>query len=85
MNYKPMIPHIKEYPDWHTPVAVRNDRVFGILTICKHCLNKVAPQSKWPSRLCALLKEYPEIPRDRMGFPANWTSCPIWKEKGNGG
>jgi abortive infection bacteriophage resistance protein len=81
LGVKPMIPH---QPEWQTPVKVGNDRVFAILTICKHGVNYVAPQSQWPSRLQALLKNYSDIPRASMGFPANWTACPIWKELDNG-
>ena len=32
-------------------VLVKNDRIFGILTICKFCLDRIAPQSGWPDRL----------------------------------
>ncbi len=82
---KPIIPRIDVYPDWHTPVKVENRRVFAVLTICRLCLGRIAPQSGWPTRLRALLDEFPAIPRPDMGFPANWADCPIWKEVGNGG
>lgn len=74
---KPKIP-IKQ-PEWITPVAVSGDRIFGMLTICKWCLDRVAPQSGWSGRLQALLDEYPTVPSLSMGFPANWKHCPIWK------
>ena len=82
LGVKPLIPR---YPQWHEPVKIPNDRVFGILTICKHCLNCVAPQSKWPTHLNKLLTDYPDIPRDSMGIPANWTESPIWKGDVHGG
>ena len=75
LGNKPMIPL---YPEWHAPVEVANDRIFGILTICKHALNRIAPQSRWPDRLKALLDSYPDVPIDSMGFPDNWRECPIW-------
>lgn len=81
---KPIIPYIRDYPDWHTPVKVENRRVFAILTICRHCLGRVAPQSQWPARLRDLFGEYPAIPRVEMGFPVNWADCPIWKGAGYG-
>lgn len=64
--------------DWHTPVRVGNDRMFGILTICKWSLDRIAPQSCWAGRLKALLDEFPAVPTRSMGFPENWTECPIW-------
>jgi abortive infection bacteriophage resistance protein len=43
MGIRPKIP--KKSQLWHTPVEVCNDRIFGILTICKYCLDIIAPQS----------------------------------------
>jgi len=77
---KPIIPRIADYPDWHTPVKVENKKVFAILTICRHCLREIAPQSKWMERLETLLAGFPTIPKSYMGIPDNWKECPIWKE-----
>ena len=82
---KPIIPAIYKYPDWHTPVKITNSRLFAILTICRHCLRCVAPQSRWVERLRALLVEYSAIPIKEMGFPANWKDSPLWKEDSHGG
>lgn len=76
LGLKPKIP--KNDPNWNIPVVVPNNRIFGILTILKHCINEIAPQSHWPERLKALLIDYHEIPLERMGFPENWELCPIW-------
>jgi hypothetical protein len=57
----------------------------AVLTICRHCLGRIAPQSGWPARLRTLLDEFPAIPRSDMGFPANWAESPIWKEVGHAG
>jgi abortive infection bacteriophage resistance protein len=73
---KPKIPN-KDIR-WHDPVKVGNQRVFGILTICKHCLDRIAPQSGWANRVRALLADSPHIPIGQMGFPADWHDCPIW-------
>ncbi len=79
LGFRPMIPHQRKHPDWHTPVAVPDNRVFAILTILRYMLRVVAPQTAWPDRLRQLLVEHPDIPRSSMGFPANWEDCPIWK------
>lgn len=79
LGLKPIIPRIADYPDWHTPVKVENKRVFAILTICRHCLREIAPQSKWMERLETLLAGFPTIPKSYMGIPENWKECPIWK------
>jgi len=80
LGLKPIIPRIADYPDWHTPVKVENKKVFAILTICRHCLHEIAPQSKWMERLETLLAGFPTIPKSYMGIPDNWKECPIWKE-----
>ena len=79
LGLKPIIPRIADYPDWHTPVKVENKRVFAILTICRHCLREIAPQSKWMERLETLLARFSTIPTSYMGIPENWKECPIWK------
>lgn len=85
LGLKPLIPRPFKYPQWHDPVPVSNHRVFGILTLCRHCLSQIAPQSRWPERLMSLLNEHPSIPLTSMGFPVNWLDCPIWKELGYAG
>ncbi len=78
LGIKPMIPVAKNDPRWHEPVAIGNDRIFGILTVLKNCLDRIAPQSRWPMRLIGLLRDCPEIPLKSMGFPIGWEMCPIW-------
>ena len=73
-----MIPLAADYPDWHRPVVVHNNRAFAVLTMCRWCLARIAPQSRWADRLDGLLNSFPEIPLGDMGFPINWKACPIW-------
>jgi len=79
LGNKPKIPQKDNYPDWHIPVQIPNDRVFSILTICQYSLNRIAPECRWADRLRRLLTEYPAIPLASMGFPTDWEKCPIWK------
>ncbi|MES1187192.1 MAG: Abi family protein [Myxococcales bacterium] len=75
----PKLPRAPQYADWHVPVSVAGSRVFTVLTICRHALRQIAPQSAWASRLSALLTQHPTIPAASMGFPDAWRECPIWK------
>jgi abortive infection bacteriophage resistance protein len=84
LGLKPRIPLQEQYPEWHQPVSIGPERVFGILTICKHCLDRIAPQSQWPNRLTQLMARYPEIPIAEMGFAENWQESMIWKMKEGG-
>jgi abortive infection bacteriophage resistance protein len=79
LGVKPLMPDADHYPDWHVPVPIGNDRLFGVLTLCRHCLRHVAPQSAWPERLSALLSEFPGVPIAAMGFPPDWQDSPLWK------
>lgn len=72
---KPKIPD--KLPAWQTPVTVAGDRTFGVLTICRWSIARVAPQSGWPARIAALLDGSPSL-LQFMGFPTNWKQCPIW-------
>jgi len=75
---RPSIPKKKLYPGWHSPVAIPDTHIFASLTICQHCLNQICVGHHWAARLKALLDEYPQVPKNRMGFPTNWQDCPIW-------
>lgn len=77
MGIRPKIP--QKNPAWHQPIEIGNDRMFGILSICRYCLRRIAPQSKWQDRLEALFESSPSIPIQNLGFPTNWKSSPIWQ------
>ncbi len=74
----PLIPEVKHDPDWHTPVQIGSDRMFGVLTVLYYLLKQVAPQSAWKERYKQLLADYPDVPIRFMGFPDNWEASPIW-------
>jgi abortive infection bacteriophage resistance protein len=76
---KPMIPHPDKFPDWHAPVEITDERLFGILTVLHYLLKHVAPQSRWRQRLATLFTEYKDIPLRFMGFPENWETSPLWQ------
>ena len=77
---KPKIPRGRKHSEWHIPVQVSNNRIFGLLTILKYMMGTVAPNSRWPKRLQELMHRYQDVPQRFMGFPENWEECPIWKE-----
>lgn len=79
LGVKPYIPRKKKYPQWHKPVMIPQDRIFGVLTILRYLLQIIAPQSWWTSSLFMLLDEYSEISIQSMGFPEQWRESPLWK------
>lgn len=78
---RPLVPDAKNNPEWHLPITPDNRRVFAVLTLLRWLLLKIAPQSHWAGRLRALLNNYPDIPKNLMGFPPAWETSPIWIEK----
>lgn len=84
-NKEPAIPRVNKHPQWHTPVAIKPDRIFGVLTVLYYLLKQVAPQSHWRDRLIDLFDKHPDVPLKFMGFPDNWQDCPIWKHDGKFG
>jgi abortive infection bacteriophage resistance protein len=76
LGIKPVIP--KKLPEWNIPVPIPNDRVFAILTICRHCLKIIAPGNEWTDRLKNLLIEFPDAPPSGIGFINDWDKHPLW-------
>jgi abortive infection bacteriophage resistance protein len=79
LGFKPFVPRPKKYPEWHTPFSIANNRIFSVLTILRYLLYVIVPQSHWYERLIKLLKDYPDIPLEPMGFHDNWQDHQIWK------
>ena len=76
MGVRPKIPQ-KDLA-WHDPVEIHNDKMFGVLSICRYCLKHIAPQSMWQNRLEDLFRNSSSIPLQNLGFPSNWKLSPIW-------
>ena len=76
---KPTIPRRNKHPQWHHPVPITDERLFGVLTVLHYLLKIVAPHSQWRGRWENLLALYPEIPLGAMGFPPNWKDSPLWQ------
>ena len=78
-NKQPAIPRAHKHLDWHYPVSIKPDRIFGILSVLHFLLKQVAPNSQWRDRFSTLLETYNDIPIRFMGFPDNWKDSPIWR------
>lgn len=72
----PMIPKASE---WHDPHEVKNDKIFGTLTILSYLLERIAPDTNWRKRLLDKVLTLSPSNQIRMGFIDNWQECPLWK------
>jgi len=55
-------------------------RIFVVLLMLVHLMRHISPDSRWQTRLEALLKEYPSVSLISMGFIEHWKEHPIWQE-----
>ncbi|MBY0458748.1 MAG: Abi family protein, partial [Gemmataceae bacterium] len=76
LGVRPMIPNKDRR--WNVPVPIPNDRVFAVLTICRHLLGIIAPGSEWTDRFKGLLAGYPDVPRPGLGLIPGWDRHPLW-------
>lgn len=81
LSIRPLVPDLKNNPEWHQPAAPDNRRTFAVLTLLRWLLRKIAPQSRWADRLRELLNNYSDIPLNLVGFPAGWETSPVWNQK----
>ena len=65
-------------PNWYVQPRFAPDRMGHALTVCHHWLGKVSSTSQWKARLFDFFDEYPKIPLNEMGIPANWRTHPLW-------
>jgi abortive infection bacteriophage resistance protein len=72
---KPSIPNLSRAWLHNIP---RNDSLYAILVIVRHCLLISNPSCMWKARLFQLFDSHPEISLDAMGIPADWRSVSPW-------
>lgn len=53
-------------------------KLYNSLLLLLHCMNIIAPNHHWRSRLQALLVQH-QIDVRAMGFPPDWEQMPIWQ------
>lgn len=56
-------------------------RVYGVCVMINFLMEVIADGSRWPDRLRALFGEYPEVPLGAMGFPEDWRSMSLWRDR----
>ena len=75
---RPMVPDVKNSPEWHRPQSIANNRIFVVLTLLHFLLRRVAPQSGWRGRLFAQFDRFPDVPLAPMGMDAGWRQHGLW-------
>ena len=76
----PIIPtHTKN--EWlkTIPAADRQNRIYLVLAVIRYLQRAVTPTGNFNNKLKQLIEQFPNIPLDYMGFPANWKEDNLWK------
>ena len=58
--------------------AANSRRLYNSLVLLLHCMDIIAPQHHWRTRLRELVARH-GIDTGAMGFPAGWERMPIWE------
>ena len=56
-----------------------NAKLYNSLVMIAHLTSVITGNTEWPQRLVALMNQYPNIPRNQMGFVSGWQTLGIWQ------
>jgi|694.fasta_scaffold16220_10 abortive infection bacteriophage resistance protein len=73
---KPPFPWIKDVP----PV-MQHEKLYIHLCCMKYLINIINPRNNFSYRIYVLLKKYPNIDWNALGFPRTWQKEPLWNNK----
>jgi abortive infection bacteriophage resistance protein len=77
---KPKITRVHKHPEWHYPLEIPRDKIFGIMTILQFLLSVDDTSNQWREKVFELIRLNPDIPLTVMGFPEKWRDSPFWTE-----
>ncbi|MCU0476251.1 MAG: Abi family protein [Anaerolineae bacterium] len=75
---RPKLPNYKNRPEFHA-VKFSETQIFSVMTIIQYLLNIINPSHQWYVEVSGLLARFPDVPIDKMGFPENWHTLPMWQ------
>lgn len=55
-------------------------RLYNTLTMLGYLLTIISPDSKWVTHVKQLMAAHLQAKPEAMGFPADWTQLPLWKD-----
>lgn len=71
-------PKLPDSAPWFPYRVPDNANVYCILVIVHHLLKTIAPEETWTNRLVSLCDDFPDVPLEALGMPANWRDLPPW-------
>lgn len=81
MPIRPSIPKEANLPEFHNPIKIDklNPKLFRFLVVIQYLLNFIDTENLFGGNLLNLIKSYPNLPLEEIGFPKNWENIPFWK------
>ena len=76
---RPTIPSQRYHIEFYSPIKINNGSYFIILAILKYLLDFISPKISIRDNFNNLLAKYPDVPINKMGFPANWQDYQVLK------
>lgn len=64
----------------HLQSGTQHRRLFPVLCILSHLMRQVSPDTSWDSRLQKLIRLFPGVDLDAMGFAPHWQDDPFWPQ-----
>jgi abortive infection bacteriophage resistance protein len=79
LSTSPLIPYREYHPEFYTPTKISPNHYSVILAILNYLLTKINPNISVMNDFKDLLRKYPTIPLNRMGFPDDWEQIEIFR------
>ena len=74
----PLLPSRMRQP-WIADLNIPNNKLYAVLCCVAYMLNAIDANNTFTSDLTNLINAYPVVSVSAMGFPAGWTSEPLWR------
>jgi abortive infection bacteriophage resistance protein len=72
---KPLMPNkCRSWPY----IVPQTERLYSVLVITRHCLQRIAPDCRWRHRLFDLIDAHPTVPLEAMQIPKDWRTHLPW-------
>lgn len=81
ISIKPTFPNkIENHPEFHMPEKISNNRYYAVLATLKYLMDFIEPNNTLVEEFDMLLREYPDVPIDKLGIPENWKLSKMFKK-----
>ena len=66
---------------WLINRPLKSNKTYFVLSMIIYLINIIDPKNSFTKSVRELVKRYPEVKTNHMGFPENWQDEPIWQNR----